>query len=293
MVKKDYFGSIGMALSCTLFLEGALKKYKKTAGVVDEDMLQLIKDWNKVLLTLLKDDKYKQGLGAIGNKLLKKTLMSKDFLPKCIEDAHDVSVQALHYALRFQESVAFLNSKLAENKDLSFCDLGCGLSPLGAVFQTKYDLSNIYCIDLMPEIAELYTEAAYKLGGKMPSFVDWEEAKNLAKKGKSTELNTLVSVGCLPHMDIDVQKQYLREINKKFDNFFVEIKYKQQDSVDGASTAFSLSELQKLRLDVENVDSIETAMVRNSVRYLMKFVHLKSNRKDFLENRSRSLFLSR
>lgn len=293
MNKNDYFGSVGMALSCTLFLEGALKKYKNFAGVIDEDTIILIEEWNKVLLCLLKADKYKNRLGTIGNKLIKNASVSKEFVPKCVDDAHDVSVQALHYALRFQESVSFLNDKLNQDKPVTFCDLGCGLSPLSAVFQARYDLPNVFCVDVMPEIAELYTKASYELSRKMPTFIDWDAAKKMAKRNEDTGLNTVVSVGCLPHMDIETQKQYLGDINKRFDNFFVEVKYKKQEDMTDASNAFNLSELQRLRLDVENVDSLETAMIRNSIRYLMKFVRSKSDRIDFLINRSRSLFLSR
>ena len=174
-----------------------------------------------------------------------------------------------------------------------FCDLGCGLSPLGAVFQLKYNLPDVYCVDVAPEIADLYTEAAYKLGGKLPSFVGWDVAKRLAKKDTDVALNTVVSVGCLPHMNLDTQKRYLHDINNKFENFFVEIKYKQQDGVRGEDNAFSLYDLQKLRLDVENVNNIETAVIRNAIKYLRRFIKLKDNRKDFLEDNSRSLFLSR
>ena len=290
MTKKDYYGSIGMALSCTLFLEGALKKYKKAAGAIDDDTMRLIKEWNAILLTLLKDDKYKYGLGALGNKLIKKNAKNNDFVSRCVVDAHDASVQSLHYALRFQESVLFLNDKIQKNPNLSFCDLGCGLSPLGAVFQTKYNLSDVYCIDIIPEITDVYAEAAYKLGGKIPKFTSWAAVK---QKTNDDKLNALVSVGCLPHMNIEEQKQYLCDINKYFDNFFVEIKYRTKDDILDTEGVFTLAELQKLRLNVENVDDIETAAIRSCLRYMLRFIRLKADRKDFLAEHSRSLFLSR
>lgn len=290
MIKKDYYGSISVALSCTLFLECALKKYKKDSSIIDDDTMRLIKEWNIILLSLLKDTKYKHCLGLLGNKLINSMSRNNGFIPRCIVGAHDVSVQSLHYVLRFQESISFLNNKIQKSMNTSFCDLGCGLSPLSAVFQTKYNLSDVYCIDVIPEIADIYTDAAYKLGGKMPTFISWDDAK---RKTYDSKLNMLVSVGCLPHMSIEEQKQYLRDINKFFDNFFVEIKYKNKDGILDTEGVFSLEELRKLRLNVENVDDIETAAIRNCMRYMLGFIRLRADRKDFLVDHSRSLFLSR
>lgn len=279
-----------MALSCTLFLEGALKKYRKYTDNVDDDMMALIKEWNIVLLSILKNNKYNSELGIAGSKLLKNIYKDTRFVEKCVSDAPDASLQALHYALRFQQCTSFLNDKIKNNRILTFCDLGCGLTPLAAVFQTKYNLSDIYCIDVSSYVADLYVLASHILSGKIPEFINWEEAK---QKTCQKDLNTVVSVGCLPHMKLDVQKEYLRDINAKFDNFFVEIKYKKQEDVSGADRGFSIQELQKMRLEIENVDGIETAMIRNSISYLFKFVHSKPNYRNFLLNRSRSLFLSR
>ena len=288
MVVKNNFGSIGMALSCTLFLEGALNKYKKYTISVNDDTVLLIKEWNNVLISLLIDPRYKTMLGNIGNKLIKFKSKCQDYAARCVDDAPDVNVQSLHYALRFQENIKFLNRKIKENERLSFVDFGCGLSPLSIVMQNEYSLVNTYCIDIVPEIADLYTNASYQLIGKIPEFIDWECAKS-----ENNDVNTIVSVGCLPHMPLNVQKEYLKTINKKFENFFLEIKYKKQDGIANSENAFSLMDLQKLRIDVDNVTDIETAMIKNSLIYLSKFVHAKPDRKDFLINQSRSLFLSR
>ena len=288
MVVKNNFGSIGMALSCTLFLEGALNKYKKYTVSVNDDTVLLIKEWNNVLISLLIDPRYKTMLGNIGNKLIKFKSKCQDYAARCVDDAPDVNVQSLHYALRFQENIKFLNRKIKENERLSFVDFGCGLSPLSIVMQNEYSLVNTYCIDIVPEIADLYTNASYQLIGKIPEFIDWEYAKS-----ENNDINTIVSVGCLPHMPLNVQKEYLKTINKKFENFFLEIKYKKQDGIANSENAFSLMDLQKLRIDVDNVTDIETAMIKNSLIYLSKFVHAKPDRKDFLINQSRSLFLSR
>lgn len=288
MVVKNNFGSIGMALSCTLFLEGALNKYKKYTVSVNDDTVLLIKEWNNVLISLLIDPRYKTMLGNIGNKLIKFKSKCQDYAARCVDDAPDVNVQSLHYALRFQENIKFLNRKIKENERLSFVDFGCGLSPLSIVMQNEYSLVNTYCIDIVPEIADLYTNASYQLIGKIPEFIDWECAKS-----ENNDVNTIVSVGCLPHMPLNAQKEYLKTINKKFENFFLEIKYKKQDGIANSENAFSLMDLQKLRIDVDNVTDIETAMIKNSLIYLSKFVHAKPERKDFLINQSRSLFLSR
>jgi len=288
-MKSRYdFGSIGMALSCTLFLEGALKKYKKYADSIDSDAMSIISEWNKVLISLLQNNKYQFVLGDIGNKLIKGSCRFRNYTSMCVEYAPDVNVQSLHYVLRFQENMRFLDAKYNIDNDLCVCDLGCGLSPLAVLMQTKYDCQNVYAIDTAPAICDLYTSAAYKFCGKMPTFIDWKTAQN-----KSLGIDTITSVGCLPHMSIESQKEYMKIINKKFPNFFLEIKYKKSDNVDNSENAFSLQDLQKLRVDVKNVTDIEMAMIRNSLKYLHKFVCAKPDRRDFLVNQSRSLFLSR
>ena len=290
MLVATDFGEIGMALSCTLFLEAALKKYKKYATSVDEDSIKVINEWNKIIISLLKDSRYRPVLGRVGNRLIGHKQLCKKFAQKCVDEAPDVSVQSLHYALRFNENVRFLKNKYDVDGGLKFVDLGCGLSPLSAVFQTKYNLENVYCIDVVPEIADLCTKVSYKLSGKEPSFITWNQAQEMSGKNS---INTIVSVGCLPHMPLKTQKEYMKQINKNFDNFFLEIKYKKQNDIKNSDNAFSIQELQKLRIGVENVSDIETVAIRNCLSYLSKFVHAKPNRRDFLVNQSRSLFLSR
>lgn len=285
---KEDFGSIGMALSCTLFLEGALKQYKKYADLVDSNTISVITEWNKVLISLLQNYKYRFVLGDIGNSLINGSRRFRDYIQKCVECAPDVNVQSLHYILRFQENMRFLDAKYNIDKNLCLCDLGCGLSPLAVLMQTKYNLQNVYAIDIMPEICDLYTNAAYKFCGKMPTFIDWKTAQD-----KSMGIDTITSIGCLPHMPIESQKEYMKIIDKNFPNFFLEIKYKKSYNLNNSENAFSLQDLQKLRVDVQNVTDIEMAIIRNSLRYLNKFVRAKPDRKDFLVNQSRSLFLCR
>ena len=140
---------------------------KKYTVSVNEDTVLLIKEWNNVLISLLVDQRYKTMLGDIGNKLVKFKSRCQDYAARCVDDAPDVNVQSLHYALRFQENIKFLNRKIEENERLSFIDFGCGLSPLSVVVQNEYSLVNCYCIDIVPEIADLYTNASYQLIGKM------------------------------------------------------------------------------------------------------------------------------
>lgn len=288
MTEKIDFGSIGMAFSCTLFLEAALRKYSRYASSIDKEKVSLIHEWNLVLVSLLKDPRYKTMLGDIGNKLVKYTNRHYDFSQKCVDDAPDVNVQSLHYALRFQENIRFIDKKYAADINIVPCDIGCGLSPLTIILQNQYDLKDVYCIDIVPEIADLYTNASYQLTGKIPTFIDWDSAKCMSGK-----INTINSVGCFPHMSLDGQKEYIKAINKSFANFFIEIKYKKHDGLHNSENAFGLSDLQKLRVDVENVTDIETAMIKNSLSYLAKFVHARPNFKEFLVEQSRSLFLSR
>ena len=75
-----YFGDIGIALSCTLFLEGALNRYEKYTESVDFDTVSIIKDWNKILINILKSPKYKRVLGIVGCELLKYINSCEDYV---------------------------------------------------------------------------------------------------------------------------------------------------------------------------------------------------------------------
>ncbi len=289
MSKESDFGSIGIPLSCSIFLECALDAYKPYIKSIGDETLKIVHEWNNLLISLLKTNKYKSILGKTGNKLLHYTSENINFGNKCVSTAQDVNVQSLHYALRFDKSVRFLRDKYEYDPKLKLCDLGVGFSPLSVVFQTQYDIKDVYCIDIVPEIADIYTETAYKLYGNTPNFISWETLQTMQKKERP---NTIVSVGCLPHIPIETQKEYMKQINDKFDNFFLEIKYTKQSQKTNTTNAFSLSDLQDLCLDFENIMDVEIAVKRNAISYLRKFMHAKPNRADFINN-CRSLFLSR
>ena len=102
MTEQIDFGSIGMALSCTLFLEGAFKHYAEYIPPVAKDKLELIHEWNTVLIHLLQDARYKEILGDFGCQLVKYSKKWNNFYQKCVDIAPDAAVQALHYVLRFQ-----------------------------------------------------------------------------------------------------------------------------------------------------------------------------------------------
>lgn len=293
VVKKNLAGgslsAVDLSLSCSLFTEGGIKKYYDYSQDIDGDMRYIIHEWNCVLIDLFRDSKYVKYLGPVGKKLV--AHRGDNFVPKCCSSGHDVVVQSLHYTLRFQENVRYLKAKYADDYNIVFCDLGCGLSPLAVVFQTVYDLDEVYCIDIAPEIAELYVVASNRLLGKSPTFIDWAQAQKLARSGV---LNTVSAVGCLPQMPISEQKKYMCSINENFRNFFIETKYKQSDRVPNPQNAFSLSDLMQFRMEVSNISDIEMAMIAYSLRYNNRFIREQPKRiEDFLRQRSRSLFLSR
>ena len=288
-VKPD-FGTVGMALSCTLFLEQALINYRDYTRFIDNETIDIIHKWNKHLLYVLKDSKYDTLLGDTGKKLVQYTSEDKKFITRCITTAKDVTTQSLYYVLRFDESVGFLRDKYRNNPRLTFCDLGVGLSPLPIVFQTQYNIKGIYCIDVVPEIADIYQTTAKYCDIKSPEFIDWESAQTM---GKSHQISTIVSVGCLPHIPMELQKKYLQSINALFDYFFIEIKYATTlENKEKNDKAFCLHELQKLRMDVKNVTDVESEMIHRAIRYLRNFIRAKPNRIDFVSE-YRSLFLSR
>ena len=123
--------------------------------------------------------------------------------------------------------------------------------------------------------------------GRAPTAITWNDAKDMVKSGA---LDTIVAMGVLPYMDIQDQISRLKFINANFQNFLVEIKYNNTDPTD--EKVFDLKTLQKLRMSVENAQTLETTMIKNSLRYLHKFIYTVPNKRYFIAN-NRSLFLSR
>ena len=288
MSKKPDFGLMDIPLSCSMFLEPALNKYAGNIVPLSSNTKKFVHEWNIALMAVIKSPKYRRYLGDVGRKILSRTLESERFPIKCVDSAKSVPLHSLHYAIRFSESVRFLADKITANKGIKFVDFGCGFSPLAPVIQSEYKISDSYCIDNKPEIIEVYSLVSEKVAGFSPKSISWQQAKNMALSGN---LNTVIAMGVLPYIDIEGQVSCLKFINKNFPNFLIEIKYNNNSSTTGENV-FDLNKLQKLKLDVENANTLETTMIRNSLRYLHRFIAAMPDKRYFLKN-DRSLFLSR
>ena len=286
--KELKYGLMDIPLSCSVFLEPALNKYIRSIEPVSRETKKFVHEWNLALVDILKTSQYSAHLGDMGRKILSRTLQSDMFPAKCVESAKNVPLHSLHYAIRFSESMRFLASKIASNPNIKFVDFGCGFSPLAPVVQSEYNIDNAYCIDDKPEIIEVYCRASEKVSGRAPRSISWAEAKSMAT---SKNLDTIVAMGVLPYIALDDQVSRLKFINNNFPNFMIEIKYNNNAETAGENV-FDLTRLQKLRLSVENTQTLETTMIQNSLRYLHKFMCAMPGKRYFLAN-DRSLFLSR
>lgn len=282
------FGPIDIPLSCSVFLEPALKKYAHNIAPMTNETNSFVHEWNLALMDILKKTQYSVHLGTMGRKLLSRTIRMKTFPVKCVETAKNVPLHSLHYAIRFSESMNFLDNKIKNNSDIKFVDLGCGFSPLAPMIQARYNIPDVYCIDTEPAIIDIYSMASEKVFGRAPTSISWNDAKHLANE---KQLNTITAMGILHYMPLDEQVSRLKFINTNFPNFLVEIKYNNNADTAGENV-FNLKRLQKLRMDVENTQTLETTMIQNSLRYLHKFMCALPGHRYFLAN-DRSLFLSR
>lgn len=285
--KKLEFGLADIPLSCSMFLEPALKKYNNYIVPISRETGQFVHEWNRALLDVMQRPQYRAHLGEMGYKILNRTIQSEEFPAKCIEHATDVPLQSLHYALRFSESVNYLGEKIKANNNIRFVDLGCGLSPMTAAIQNEYKLAQTYCIDI-PEIMDVYTSVVRLLGIAEPASIQWDECKTMAQ---SHQLDTIIAMGVFPYIEINEQIARLKFINTHFQNFLLEIKYNNK-AQSAESNVFDIKKLQRLKMDIQNADTIETKMIQNSLRYLHRFMCAMPGKKYFLEN-SRSLFLGR
>ncbi len=287
MPKKFSFGLMDIPMSCSLFMEPALTRHKHCIAPVSVTAREYIREWNRALIEVMKQPCMQHYLGEVGQKILNGTMRNARYAAYCTEHAETVPMHSLHYALRFTESAKFLSDKIASHTTNSFVDLGAGFSPLAAAIQTEYNISNAYIID-MPEIMDAYIRTAEMVGGRVPRTATWEDAKNMAT---SHRLDTIVAMGVMQYMPLDEQVERMKFINSHIPNFLLEIKYNNHSDAIGGNT-FDLKKLQSLRLLVSDTQTLETTLIKNSLRYLSSFIRAMPNKKNFLEN-DRSLFLSR
>jgi len=285
--KELEFGLMDVPLSCSMFLEPALYKYRQFIAPVSDDTQKFVHEWNRALVSVLQLPQYSGYLGQMGNKILRGTINSKNFPVKCVDQARDVSLQSLHYALRFSESMNFLREKIGANPDIKFVDLGCGLSPMTAAIQSEYNIKNAYCIDI-PEIIDVYSQAAMLVGAPEPRAIKWQDAERMAQ---SHQLDTIVAMGVFPYIKKDEQLRRLKFINAHFPNCIVEIKFN-SNADDAGENVFTAQQLRRLRMETANAHTLETKMIENSLRYLHKFMCAMPDKRYFLAG-DRSLFFSR
>jgi hypothetical protein len=285
--KQQDFGLMDIPMSCSLFMGPALNRYKRYLAPLPGSVGEYVREWNRALVETMKEPDIKRHLGDTGHKILNGTIKNSAFLSRCTSTGNDISGHSLHYALRFSESAKFLGNKIQQNPNGNFVDLGAGLSPLASAIQTEYNISGAYIVD-EPQIMDAYIRTANRVGGRIPQGITWHDVQDMATQHK---MDTMVAMGVFHYMPLEEQIKYMRFINANIPNFLIEIKYDNNDSGIGENT-FSLKQLQSLRLLVNNAQTLETAMIRNSLRYLSNFMHAMPNKKDYLVG-NHSLFLSR
>lgn len=287
--QQKNFGVLDIPMSCSVFLEPALRRYADYIAPMNSDVHEYVYEWNRALLNVINQSKYLKHLGTVGGAIAKNCQRFDNYSKMCVEWASDISAQSLHYAIRFSESLHFINSKLAQNKNLKFVDFGCGMSPFAPYVAYKNPESVAYCVDLPPIIDVFYeTTESVAPGTNHPTPITWDKTKSMAQEHK---LDALVAMGVFPHIDMQEQLQDLHFINLYFTNFMIELKY--SNDIDNRSkNSFNPITLQNLRMSVENVDTLETAAIQNSMRYLHTFLAACPSKRWFLEH-DRSLFISR
>ncbi|MDW3024777.1 MAG: hypothetical protein R8N50_03795 [Alphaproteobacteria bacterium] len=287
MADKLSFGLMDIPMSCSLFMEPALKRHRHYVAPMSTFSQEYIREWNIALREVMNLPNMKTHLGQVGHKIVDGSIRSEKYLSRCVGYAPNVPMHSLHYALRFSESAKFLADKITGGSTRFFADYGAGLSPLAAATQTEHNTSNAYIID-HPVIMDAYVHTAELVGGRVPEPIQWTDVKTLALSHK---LDTIVAMGVFHYMPREEQIENMRFINSYIPNFLLEIKYAVGEE-PSTENAFNLQQLQGLRLLVNNAKTLETALIQNSLRYLSKFIHAMPKKREYLEN-VRSLFLSR
>ena len=288
MTIKKTESPVDIPLSCSLFLEPALGYFKPFVAKTSKETKDFVHQWNCALLDTIKKDE--SILGHTGRRIVKGMERYPNFLKRCVSAPIycDMPSWSLHYAIRFTESLRFLQQKQEKCKDIMFADYGCGLSPVAIIAKNEYDIQNSFCIESSPQVVDLYGSAADKMGVKAPNFIEWKDTVDLTRKH---QLNTVIGMGVFPYMSVEEQLKQFKIIYNYIPNFLIEVKYN-PNPTEKIKNSFTLENLRKIRLTIENLDNLETTVLRNSVRYLSVFRKTLPNERKFIEN-CRSLFLSR
>ena len=287
MATKHNYGLMDIPMSCSLFMEPALKRHKHYIAPMSSLTKEYVHEWNIALQEVMNLPSKKRHLGDVGRKIIGGSKRNSTYLSRCVERAENVPPHSLHYALRFSESAKFLSDKVGMGQTHRFVDLGAGLSPLAAAIQTEHNMTGAYIID-EPPIMEAYIQTATLVGGRVPMPITWDDAKEMSMEHT---LDTIVAIGVMHYMPLEEQIERMRFINSHIPNFMLEIKYNNGEIAPNENS-FNLSQLQSLRLLVNSTKTLETAVIQNSLRYISNFMRAMPNRRYFLEN-ARSLFLSR
>lgn len=287
MASGHNYGLMDIPMSCSLFMEPALKRHRHYIAPMSTSTMEYVHEWNIALMDVMNMPSMKRHLGDVGRKIIGGSRRYSTYLSRCVDAAENVPPHSLHYALRFSESAKYLSDKLGLGLSHSFVDLGAGLSPLAAAIQTEYNINDAYIID-NPAIMAAYVRTAELVGGRIPKPITWDDAKEMSMEHN---LDTIVAMGVLHYMPVEEQIERMRFINSHIPNFMLEIKYNNGEIAPNENS-FNLSQLQSLRLLVNSTKTLETAVIQNSLRYISNFMRAMPNRRYFLEN-CRSLFLSR
>lgn len=286
--RKIDFGPIDIPLSCTLFLEPALRRWARNIAPISSEISEFVHDWNVCLVETMRLPENEAILGQLGKRLVRGANRAKEYTTLCISHAPDAEMQSLHYAIRFSESVKFLGDKITQNPYTQFVDLGCGLVPLATAIASMHKRTVPYCIDTQPQIADIYGQATKTMGAREPNFINWADAQHLALEQK---LDTIIAMGVFPYMDRKEQVARMKFINDNIPNLLIEAKYNSNEKI-AAENTFTPRRLGRLKLEIAHAETIETTLIKNSLRYLHSYMAALATSREFLE-RDRSIFFSR
>ena len=293
---KDYktdqdFGILDIPLSCSLFLEPALKKYLNCITPVPTEIQKFIAEWNKVLVSTVRKSHSKL-LGSVGKKLLRETGYRPsplEFAKKCVEVSETVSVHSYHYAIRWSESYDFATKKINALQSNFInpvvIEMGSGLSPFMPALMQQFKDITAYSIEF-PEVMEVFEGIANNMGIRAPSAAAIKDIDN-----GQIDPSIFISTGTFAYIPLSEQFKILRIIEKHVPHFYIEIKYDRNPDGNNPNM-FSLQDLQKLKLNTDNADTLELLALRNSLRYANKFLREIPEFKDYIEKQV-SVFLSR
>ncbi len=217
MKQNEY--PLDITLTCAMGLEGGLQKHSHLMPKLPANTLEFVHEWNRALLSTLRDSKYREKLGTMGK------IITATKSPKLVAWAVDkvaVPYRSFYYANRFATAYNVMAHNLDNKGSRAVVDYGHGFSPLLPLLMQNKSVDG-YGLDF-PLTQEIFDKTSQSMGIAAPQFSDTKNYRNVALGHDDIKYqHGFVSLGTLAYLPMSHQYDVIQSANCWFDNMVIEV----------------------------------------------------------------------